>query len=166
VSGCLRRSASSSLVAKRRQISRADDGRSLTVPRPPYWRLPCASPLDAGVLKMASLTTVKSRRFPLSGRDRASSSPRRAEVGASHTETTDKLGFRDLLGMSLEGKWRTERDSNPRYAFTYTHFPGVRLQPLGHLSTFQKRLAAARSWQCRGLFPSNFRARYILMIGG
>jgi site-specific DNA recombinase len=32
-------------------------------------------------------------------------------------------------------KWRTERDSNPRTAFTVTHFPGVRLQPLGHLST-------------------------------
>ena len=31
-------------------------------------------------------------------------------------------------------KWRTERDSNPRTAFTVTHFPGVRLQPLGHLS--------------------------------
>ena len=30
--------------------------------------------------------------------------------------------------------WRRERDSNPRYALTYTHFPGVRLQPLGHLS--------------------------------
>jgi hypothetical protein len=31
---------------------------------------------------------------------------------------------------------RTERDSNPRYAFTYTRFPGVRLQPLGHLSNY------------------------------
>ena len=31
--------------------------------------------------------------------------------------------------------WRTERDSNPRTAFTVTHFPGVRLQPLGHLSS-------------------------------
>lgn len=31
-------------------------------------------------------------------------------------------------------KWRRERDSNPRYGFPYTHFPGVRLQPLGHLS--------------------------------
>src|SRR5262245_56870434 len=31
--------------------------------------------------------------------------------------------------------WRRGRDSNPRYAFwAYTHFPGVRLQPLGHLS--------------------------------
>jgi hypothetical protein len=26
------------------------------------------------------------------------------------------------------------RDSNPRYSFPYTHFPGVLLQPLGHLS--------------------------------
>ncbi len=31
-------------------------------------------------------------------------------------------------------KWRRERDSNPRYGFPYTHFPGVRLQPLGHPS--------------------------------
>ena len=31
-------------------------------------------------------------------------------------------------------KWRRERDSNPRYSFLYTHFPGVRLQPLGHPS--------------------------------
>ncbi len=30
--------------------------------------------------------------------------------------------------------WRRERDSNPRYAFTYTRFPGVLLQPLRHLS--------------------------------
>lgn len=30
--------------------------------------------------------------------------------------------------------WRRERDSNPRYGFPYTRFPGVHLQPLGHLS--------------------------------
>ena len=30
--------------------------------------------------------------------------------------------------------WRRERDSNPRYSFPYTHFPGALLQPLGHLS--------------------------------
>ena len=36
-------------------------------------------------------------------------------------------------GRTLKG-WRRERDSNPRYGFPYTHFPGVRLQPLGHLS--------------------------------
>ncbi len=31
-------------------------------------------------------------------------------------------------------KWRRERDSNPRYGFPHTRVPGVRLQPLGHLS--------------------------------
>ena len=31
-------------------------------------------------------------------------------------------------------RWRREGDSNPRYGFPYTHFPGVRLKPLGHLS--------------------------------
>ena len=39
--------------------------------------------------------------------------------------------------------WRRERDSNPRYGFPYTHFPGVRLQPLGHPST-QRPFASAR----------------------
>lgn len=36
--------------------------------------------------------------------------------------------------MSWKEKWRTERDSNPRYGCPYTRVPGVRLQPLGHLS--------------------------------
>lgn len=34
---------------------------------------------------------------------------------------------------------RRERDSNPRYAQTYTRFPGVLLRPLGHLSKEQNR---------------------------
>src|SRR6478736_9157286 len=29
---------------------------------------------------------------------------------------------------------RRLRDSNPRYSFPYTHFPGVLLQPLGQVS--------------------------------
>ncbi len=37
-----------------------------------------------------------------------------------------KIDFNDI--------WRRERDSNPRYGFPYTRVPGVRLQPLGHLS--------------------------------
>ena len=31
-------------------------------------------------------------------------------------------------------EWRRGRDSNPRYELTYTHFPGVLLKPLRHLS--------------------------------
>ncbi len=47
--------------------------------------------------------------------------------------------------------WRRERDSNPRYGFPYTHFPGVRLQPLGHPSAGVQRhiafaLSGATSW--------------------
>src|SRR5579871_129968 len=33
--------------------------------------------------------------------------------------------------------WRRGRDSNPRYGFPYTHFPGVRLRPLGHPSSLR-----------------------------
>jgi hypothetical protein len=35
--------------------------------------------------------------------------------------------------------WRRGRDSNPRYGFPHTHFPGVRLQPLGHPSVARAR---------------------------
>ena len=41
-------------------------------------------------------------------------------------------------------KWRRGRDSNPRYALTYTPLAGARLQPLGHLSS------AAKSLQIKG----------------
>ncbi len=36
--------------------------------------------------------------------------------------------------LIIIGKWR-ERDSNPRIHFCITDFPGLRLQPLGHLSS-------------------------------
>jgi hypothetical protein len=41
----------------------------------------------------------------------------------------------DRAGMRF-GKldWRSERDSNPRDGSPPTHFPGVRLRPLGHRS--------------------------------
>ena len=35
-------------------------------------------------------------------------------------------------------RWRWGRDSNPRYGLTYTHFPGVLLQPLGHLTNHSR----------------------------
>jgi hypothetical protein len=50
--------------------------------------------------------------------------------------------------------WRRERDSNPRYRFRYTHFPGVRLQPLGHPSGTGRRPTRAR------------RGRWSLAAGG
>ena len=38
------------------------------------------------------------------------------------------------FGRGRTRYWRRGRDSNPRYGFPHTHFPGVRLQPLGHPS--------------------------------
>ena len=46
-------------------------------------------------------------------------------------ETTERV----LEGLISIGMWRTDRDSNPGDGLPPTHFPGVRLRPLGHLST-------------------------------
>src|SRR3989338_7942855 len=44
-------------------------------------------------------------------------------------------GARRKTGRHYCNAWRRERDSNPRYGlWPYTRFPGVHLQPLGHLS--------------------------------
>ncbi len=48
-----------------------------------------------------------------------------------------------LITNRLVDFWRREWDSNPRYAFTHTRFPSVRLKPLGHLSGTSRRLLAA-----------------------
>ncbi len=46
---------------------------------------------------------------------------------------TGKNGVNSVPTQGL--KWRKEWDSNPRYAFTHTRFPSVRLKPLGHPSS-------------------------------
>ena len=48
-----------------------------------------------------------------------------------------------------EKTWRRERDSNPRYPFGYTSFPGVHLKPLGHLSRYEKIPAGWRRHSLR-----------------
>lgn len=49
------------------------------------------------------------------------------------------------LCAGFHGFWRRERDSNPRYSFPYTHFPGALLQPLGHLSSSEFRTRGIRN---------------------
>ena len=56
--------------------------------------------------------------------------PEGAPEGAARQRKTPHDN--SLRGLSLA---RTGWDSNPRYAFTYTHFPGVRLKPLSHPSS-------------------------------
>src|SRR6476469_1305447 len=48
---------------------------------------------------------------------------------------------------------RRGRDSNPRYPFEYTHFPGVLLQPLGHLSVKGGQKYAAQTY-CPNIFSA------------
>ena len=43
-------------------------------------------------------------------------------------------GAKRVLDRGPRGSWRSERDSNPRDGLPPTHFPGVRLRPLGHRS--------------------------------
>ncbi len=100
---------------------------------------------------VARFAEIARRRMRIEGggyrRDHLRSLAQRVEVGANEVRIIGSKG--DLprtlaavsggksatLGVpSLGLKWRRERDSNPRYGFPYTHFPGVRLQPLGHPS--------------------------------
>ena len=66
---------------------------------------------------------------------------RRAEtgVGSILKQTPGFIGYYIFdagrgLGGRMDESWRREGDSNPRDGFPPTHFPGVRLQPLGHPS--------------------------------
>ena len=43
----------------------------------------------------------------------------------------------ELYGTTRKGEWRRDRDSNPGDGLPPTHFPGVRLRPLGHLSVLR-----------------------------
>ncbi len=53
--------------------------------------------------------------------------------------------------------WRKEWDSNPRYAFTHTRFPSVRLKPLGHPSCAAPEPSGAkRRWQARNAAPTHW----------
>ena len=56
--------------------------------------------------------------------------PTRGTDRGHHESVRSKAGY-----TPAAMNWRRGRDSNPRYGYKpYTHFPGVLLQPLGHLS--------------------------------
>jgi hypothetical protein len=113
---------------------------------------------------VASRESVRRSRRPTSQPSRKKSAMASAFPGAATAATciaplldgrrcrpgSPNLGIKGNLLRTLSGaasvksatggvptsvlNWRRERDSNPRYGFPYTHFPGVRLQPLGHPS--------------------------------
>ena len=54
-----------------------------------------------------------------------------------HGASSRKIGIKqgNAGGVHRDwGRWRRDRDSNPGDGLPPTHFPGVRLRPLGHLS--------------------------------
>ena len=61
-----------------------------------------------------------------------------AQIGSCRFVEPNILNFAGPTPASIDNtrtKWRRERDSNPRSGYKpLTHFPGVLLQPLGHLS--------------------------------
>jgi hypothetical protein len=61
-------------------------------------------------------------------------------------------------------RWRRGRDSNPRYGFPYTHFPGVRLRPLGHPSNALHVKARAGDSTSRGARASSAPLRPSTLI--
>ncbi len=62
----------------------------------------------------------------------------RHELVIRQGQGAEVIGMIKILQLATNSVWRRGRDSNPRYGLTYTHFPGVRLQPLGHLSNILK----------------------------
>src|SRR4051794_40622205 len=56
-------------------------------------------------------------------------------------------------------RWRTGRDSNPRWLLHHARFPSVCLKPLGHLSSaIARRVRAVIARRCLGATPSSPRA--------
>ena len=60
--------------------------------------------------------------------------PTEIKIAANEYITRFARILRSFHGSFWTRYWRRERDSNPRYAWTYNRFRVYRLRPLGHLS--------------------------------
>ena len=117
------------------------------------WPLPLVRSVQTGPAKRR-LEKIP-LETPMERTSRAGERVRRGQAGA---KAFDNSGDSPECGEripELQTLWRRERDSNPRYGFRpYTRFPGVHLQPLGHLSTgavLQGSAKAAEDTPRRGL---------------
>lgn len=59
-------------------------------------------------------------------------------------ETTNPRLSLGKSGVCVCRMWRWRRDSNSRYNFLYTHFPGVLLKPLGHFTVSLQTCSVCR----------------------
>ncbi len=96
------------------------------------WPLPKFSDVAAQWQTERALDRAETRR-----RKSSPASPKRRLCEIKTDLTPGNTGFfpdgTERAGIS-RGWWRTVRDSNPRDGSPPTHFPGVRLRPLGQLS--------------------------------
>ena len=76
---------------------------------------------------------------------------------------TERLKSVKLL-FYINKKWRTVRDSNPRDGFPPTHFPGVRLRPLGQLSS--RRCYQLKKKNCNPLVFVFLKLQVLIMLSG
>ena len=79
---------------------------------------------------------------------------------------TPELQIENASNEALYSTWRRGWDSNPRYGHPHTHFPGVLLQPLGHLSnkSIVTFYATVRRYWCD--LSRKRKSRHTCMPGG
>ncbi len=69
-----------------------------------------------------------------------------------------------LYNLLIFEIWRRERDSNPRYGFPYTRVPGVRLQPLGHLSRIPALYSEKNSVQAQTTYATHVKFKKLFYL--
>src|SRR5690606_39813955 len=108
--------------------------------------------LDARALRRRLRRLAASRRRRAKFREAKRWQPRRLTSAPASIDTVAAFrpwrGFRPSVARGRRGHhgnnqdWRRGRDSNPRSGYKpLTHFPGVLLQPLGHLSVLARPAA-------------------------
>jgi hypothetical protein len=114
-----------------KSVDTASRIRTMVDVRPPS---PCPCGKKNSVLRLQSTEPQRTAAFRERKRrtNHEAGTDRWGEMPAIAAQFDALEQFGEMIG---EASWRRERDSNPRYGFPYTHFPGVRLQPLGHLSS-------------------------------
>ncbi len=111
----------------------------------------CSHSARKGFCKgQAELSTVPHRQRFLSQRTDKVSGPRVQTERPAIARQVDRSP-----SPTIVRKWRRDRDSNPGDGFPPTHFPGVRLRPLGHLSV--PRLFEPSNRNLQGPIASNFQ---------
>ena len=106
-----------------------------------------ATDRDAGPQLRTRAMPARPNSRPEGGkRESGSVSQSTQRCHASSSLSWYKLWYESCNLLFLFFYWRRGRDSNPRWTFAHTHFPGVLLRPLGHLSKGAPK-KSAENWR-------------------